>query len=117
MKQFFKFMFASMLGTFLLIIVFFLISLGIVAGIVAVASNDEVVIDKKTVLVMKMDRPILDRSPKMPVLSMFGAEKYAGLNDILKNLKKAKTDNNISGIYLDLSSVQTSMATTEEIRE
>ena len=117
MKQFFKFMFASMLGTFLLIIVFFLISLGIVAGIVAVASNDEVVIDKKTVLVMKMDRPILDRSPKMPVLSMFGAEKYAGLNDILKNLKKAKTDNNISGIYLDLSSVQTSMATTEEIRD
>ena len=48
---------------------------------------------------------------------MFGTEKYLGLTDILKNLKKAKTDKNVPGIYLDLSSVQASMATVEEIRE
>jgi len=53
-------MFASMLGTFLMIVILFLISLGIIAGIVAVASNDEVVIDKNTVLVIKMDKPLAD---------------------------------------------------------
>ncbi len=110
-------MFASMLGTFLVFVVLFLISLGIVAGIIAAASSDEVIIYKNTVLVLKMDKPVADRSPKMPVFGMFGTEKYSGLTDILKNLKKAKTDRNISGIYLDLSSVQASMATVEEIRE
>ena len=109
-------MFASMLGTFLVFVVLFLISLGIVAGIIAAASSDEVIIYKNTVLVLKMDKPVADRSPKMPVFGMFGTEKYSGLTDILKNLKKAKTDRNISGIYLDLSSVQASMATVEEIR-
>ncbi|MCX6240413.1 MAG: signal peptide peptidase SppA [Bacteroidetes bacterium] len=117
MKQFFKFMFASMLGTVLVLIILFIISLGIVAGIVAATSSDEVVIDKNTILVFKMDKPVADRSPKMPVFGMFGTEKYLGLTDILKNLKKAKTDKNVPGIYLDLSSVQASMATVEEIRE
>lgn len=110
-------MFASMLGTFLVFVFLFLISLGIVAGIIAAASSDEVIIYKNTMLVLKMDKPMADRSPKMPVFGMFGTEKYASLTDILKNLKKAKTDKNISGIYLDLSSIQASMATVEEIRE
>ena len=100
-----------------MLVMLFLISIGIVAGSVAAASNDEVVIDKNTVLVLKMDKPIADRVPKMPVLVMFGAEKYSGLTEILRNLKKAKTDKNVPGIYLDLSTVQASMATVEEIRE
>jgi len=110
-------MFASMLGTFLMIVIIFLVSLGIVAGIVALASNDEVTIDKNTVLVIKMDKLIADRSPSMPVFSLNGTDKYAGLNDILNNLKKAADDKNISGISLDLSMVQASMATVEEIRD
>jgi len=110
-------MFASMLGTFLVIVIIFLVSLGIVAGIVAIASNDEVTIDKNTVLVIKMDKLIADRSPSMPVFSLNGTDKYDGLNDILKNLKKAADDKNIAGIYLDLSMVQASMATVEEIRD
>jgi protease IV len=117
MKQFFKFMAASMLGTFLVIVILSMVSLGIVAIIVAAASSDEVVIDKNTVLVFKLDKPIADRSPKMPLFGMYGTEKFTGLNDILKNLKKAKTDKDVPGIYLDLSMVDASMATVEEIRE
>ncbi|TRZ71228.1 MAG: signal peptide peptidase SppA, partial [Bacteroidetes bacterium] len=88
-----------------------------VLGIVAAASSDEVVIDKNTVIVVKLNKQIADRSPKMPVINMFGTEKYSGLTDILNNLKKARTDKNVPGIYLDLSDVQVSMATIEEIRE
>jgi len=110
-------MFASMLGTTLVLLLLFLISLGVVFGIVAAASSDEVVIDKNTVIVVKLNKQIADRSPKMPVINMFGTEKYSGLTDILNNLKKARTDKNVPGIYLDLSDVQASMATVEEIRE
>ena len=39
-----------------------------------------------------------------------------GLNDILKNIHKARIDTNIRGIYLQLSGLQTGIATIEEIR-
>lgn len=117
MKQFFKFMFASMLGTFLVLMILFFLTVGIIAGIVAATSSDEVVIEKNTMLVLKFDRTIADRAPKMPLLGMYGTEKYSGLTDILKNLKKAKKDKSIAGIWLDLSMVPANMATTEEIRE
>jgi len=117
MKQFFKFMFASMLGTFLVVVLLFLLSLGIIAGIVAAASSDEVVIEKNTMLVIKLDKTLADRAPKMPVFNMYGTEKYAGLNEILQNLKKAKKDDKIAGIWLDLSMIPAGMSTIEEIRE
>ncbi|HEY0771577.1 MAG TPA: signal peptide peptidase SppA, partial [Sphingobacteriaceae bacterium] len=42
--------------------------------------------------------------------------KLPGLNDILASIKKAKTDDHIKGIYLDLTSLQAGQATVEEIR-
>jgi len=118
MKQFFKFMFASMLGTFLTILLLSFIVIGIIAGIVAVSSNDEVVISKNTVLLIKLDKPITDRSPKMPILSSLTMpNKITGLNDILADLKKASKDDNISGIYLDLSYLQAGLSTVNEIRD
>ena len=110
-------MFASMLGSFLTILILTVILVGIIAIIAVSASDDEVVIDKNTVLVMKLDKSIVDRAPRMPVFAFTGTEKPTGLTDILKNLKKAKADKNITGIYLDLSGVAASMATIEEIRE
>ncbi len=43
-------------------------------------------------------------------------DKSIGLNDILANIKKAKTDDNIKGIFLDESYIESQEATTEEIR-
>ncbi len=117
MKQFFKFMFASMLGTFLLIVLVTLISVGIVAAIVATASSDETIITTNTLLVVKLNKEIADRGTKTKfVMGFAGPEKTAGLNDILDNLKKAATDKNITGIYLDLSDIPAGMATLVEIR-
>jgi len=118
MKQFFKFMFASMLGTFLLIILAILVSMGIVAAIVASASMDETVISKNTLLLVKLNKEIADRSSKSKIVMGYaGPEKSTGLNDILENLKKAKKDDNIAGIYLDLSDIPAGIATLDEIRE
>ena len=39
-----------------------------------------------------------------------------GLNDILANIKKAKTDENIKGIYIEIGMISAGFATREEIR-
>ncbi len=118
MKQFFKFMFASMLGTFLTLILLLFIVIGIIAGIAATASDDTVVLSKNTVLQIRFDRSIVDRAPKSPFnFSMGGNEKVTGLNDILDNLRKAKKDDNIAGILLNLEEVPAGISTIDEIRE
>ena len=118
MKQFFKFMFASMLGTFLLFILVTLISFGIIAAIIATASSDETVISKNTLLLVKLNKEIADRGSKSKlVMGYAGPEKMTGLNDVLDNLKKAKQDNNIVGIYLDLSDIPFGISTLDEIRD
>ena len=118
MKQFFKFMFASMLGTFLLMVLISLISFGIIAAIVAAASSDETVLSKNTILRLKLNKEIPDRGSKSKlVMGVAGPEKSTGLNDILDNLKKAKADDNITGIYLDLSEFPSGISTLEEIRD
>jgi len=118
MKQFFKFMFASMVGTLLLVIIVTLVSVGIVAAVIATASSDETVIEKNSLLVMKLNKEIADRGTKSKMVMGFsGPEKSTGLNDILDNLKKAKADKNIAGIYMDLSDIPFGIASLEEIRE
>jgi protease-4 len=44
------------------------------------------------------------------------SKDMTGLNDILRNIEQAKTDANIKGIYMELSSIPTSTATLQELR-
>ena len=118
MKQFFKFMFASMLGTFILIVLVTFISIGIISAIVATASTEETVISKNTLLHVKLNKEIADRGSKTKFMMGYaGPEKTTGLNNILDNLKKAKNDDNIEGIYLDLSDIPSGISTLDEIRD
>ncbi|MCF8372177.1 MAG: signal peptide peptidase SppA [Bacteroidales bacterium] len=119
MKEFFKFLFSSFIGTFLALIFIFFILIGMV---VAVIPKEEVVKAKpNTVLKITLDQAIADRTPSNP-LENFNFQDFdmvlpLGLNDILKNLDKAKTDDNIKGIYLELDMLQCGFATLEEIRD
>lgn len=118
MKQFFKFMFASMLGTLLVIFITILIFVGIVAAIVASSSSEEKAISKNTVLKLRLNKPIVDRGSKTKfVMGFAGPDKSLGLNEILENLEKAKRDENIAGIYLDLTDIPADYATINEIRD
>ncbi len=120
MKQFFKFMFASMLGMLLTCVILFFILIFIISGIVAMSKNDVTVISSNSILELNLDHPIKERSSKNPFdglkLPAFSSEQEIGLNDILKNIEKAKKDNRIKGIYLDLSTMQSGISTIEEIR-
>jgi len=120
MKQFFKFMFASMTGFLLVIIILFFIMMGIVMSLASFSKKEIVLVPTNTVLHLSFSGAIPDRASKNPFenLSSFSlkTDKTAGLDQIIESLKKAKTDDNIKGIYLDLSSVSAGIATVEEIR-
>jgi protease-4 len=120
MRQFFKFMFASMLGTFLSIALLVLFFFALISALVKSSADEVVEISSNSILKLELNQEILDRASKSPFenfnFSSFKTSQQLGLNDILKDIKKAKQDNNIRGIYLELSSIPAGLATVEEIR-
>ena len=113
-------MFASMAGFILVFIIFFFIMMAIAVSLSSFSRKEIVIVPKNTVLQLKLNEVIPDRSSNNPfeTINFFSLKvsNPPGLNEILKNIKKAETDENIKGIYLDLSSVPSGIATVEEIR-
>jgi protease IV len=115
--NFFKIMLATMLGTLLTLFVIMVVSIGIIAGIIAAASSPVETVSSNSVLQLTLDNSILDREPGMPLfIDISGPGQIDGLNDIIRNIKKAKDDNNIKGIYLDLTDIPAGITTVSEIR-
>lgn len=119
MKEFFKFMFASMLGVLLSLFLFMIVLMIMLASAISFSSGDEVNIPEKSVLHMKLDMPLMDRGLKSPFgdLGAFGGEAGLGLNQIIRSLENAAKDDRIKGIYLEMGMMQAGPATVEEIRD
>jgi protease-4 len=121
MRQFFKFLFASMLGFVLGSILLIFILVGIISAAVN-SFDDEKVTDVKSnsMLFLDFQKPIVDRASKNPLeninFNTFESDPSVGLNTILENLRKAKEDKNIKGIYMELSTINSGIATVEEVR-
>lgn len=123
MKSFFKTFFASFLGSAVLLAVIIILLVSSLVSSIASSSKTKVDLKPKTVLYMNLNYSIPDRTSTNNFnfnlselnLDMSNSDK-AGMNDILNNIKAAATDPNISGIFLELSSVGTSTAYLEEIR-
>ncbi|NVO04248.1 MAG: signal peptide peptidase SppA, partial [Bacteroidetes bacterium] len=120
MKQFFKFMFASMLGFFLTFIVISAFFFMMIVGLASLSSKEVTVIQDNSVLYLKLDEQIVERATENPFdnfdFMSFSSEKSSGLNDILQSIKKAKADDKIKGIFLELSTIPAGVASLEEIR-
>lgn len=119
MKDFLKYILATVVGILLYSIISSLIFFGII-GAIAAAGDKEAKIEPNTILFLKLDKPIVDRASKNPFddfnFQSFSPDQKLGLNQILENIEKAKTDENIKGIYMDLTYVPAGFATIEEIR-
>jgi protease-4 len=121
MRQFFKFLFASILGFVLGSILLIFILVGIISAAVN-SFDDEKVTDVKSnsMLFLDFQKPIVDRASKNPLeninFNTFESDPSVGLNTILENLRKAKEDKNIKGIYMELSTINSGIATVEEVR-
>jgi protease IV len=119
MKQFFKFLFASMFGFVLAIIVLFFILSAVVSSSISKSSDSEFTLNTQAILHLKFDQAIKDNPTDNP-FSMNGfsikSNKKLGLFQIQQQIQKAQTDQNIKAIFLDVSSLQIGYASLEELR-
>ncbi len=122
MKSFLKYTLATIVGFFIVNIILFILFMGVI-GTIATLSNKTAPVKPNSILTVKLNGEILDRTSdnifeNIDFMSMTSKNNY-GLNNILRSIKKAETDENIKGIYLDLTEIQGNfgaLATTEEIR-
>ncbi|MBN1252068.1 MAG: signal peptide peptidase SppA [Bacteroidales bacterium] len=121
MKSFWKITFASLTGTILASFVMFFLMLIILFGIVNSAKNsDEAEIESQSILKLDFDTKIVDRASDNPLedfdFATMNPNKSVGLNKILENISKAKADEKIEGIYLELKGLDAGISTITEIR-
>lgn len=119
MKDFLKFTLATVTGIILSSIVLFIISMVTLFGIMS-ASDTETIVKKNSVMMLDLNGTLVERTQEDPlgILSQLfgdGSNTY-GLDDILSSIQKAKENENIKGIYLQASSLGTSYASLQEIR-
>lgn len=115
MWQFFKYVFATIVG----IILFTIFSLLVLAGIGAAmsSSGDKSKIEANSVLKLSLDSPIQEIAIENPFADFSGGQSNViGLLDLKKSIANAKADPNIKGIYLDAQYPMAGWATLEEIR-
>lgn len=109
-----------MLGFILGAIVLFFLLIGIVSLIISSASDKEVRIAEKTILHIRFDQPLRDRTPSHPFENIdftnFKSKRQPGVGEIVEEIKRAATDEKIKGIYLDAGFVAGSPAMVEEVR-
>lgn len=111
-KSVFKSVFVTIISFFLIVLIF------VVIGISSSSSDKEVVVKDKSILEINLNDKVVDRGSEFDFdfNSILNEENTFGLNTILKSIEKAKYDDRISGIYMNIEMPQTSSATTNEIR-
>ncbi len=110
-----------MLGFIVGAIILVFILTGIIAGVVSSFSSKETTpVKTNSVLTLNMSYVIPEQTDADPFRSFnfsdFKPKVNLGLNDILKNIEKAKTDDNIKGIYISSGTFSSGTATAEQIR-
>jgi len=124
MKQFFGAFFGSCLGILVTGVVMLIIVIASITSVFseAIKMNEHETYKPKENSVLRIDLngEIKERGVKNPFgeidLGPFMPKPSLGLNDIIDNLKKAKDDKNIRGIYLEISDPVAGFATLEEVR-
>lgn len=119
MLQFLKYVFATIVGLILFTVVAIVLLLGVGA---AIGSSKELVeVKEKTVLKLDLDKPIVENvaeeeNPLKNLTSFSGNAEKIGLVQIKDILKKAASEKNIKGIYLQAHYPMAGYAQVEEIR-
>ncbi|RSK43198.1 signal peptide peptidase SppA [Hymenobacter rigui] len=115
MRQFFKYVLATLTGLVLFAGVGLLVLVLIIAA--AASSDKEVTVASNSVLELTLDKPIGEREFTNPLSGFTGGQSSTiGLDELKAAIRRAKGDNDIKGIFLNLELVQGGMASMEEIR-
>ena len=119
MKQFFKYVCATVVGILLVVAIITILSIMSLVGMASMGSVTANVKDN-SVLVIQLEGSINERSEENPFGDLLGnaALTEQGLDDILKAIERAKTDAKVKGIYLEAGTFAGAMpATLQSIRK
>ncbi|RZK36567.1 MAG: signal peptide peptidase SppA [Hymenobacter sp.] len=114
MVQFFKFVLATFVGLVLFVGLGFVVLAGLIA---AIGSSSEKSVAANSVLELKLDKPISERQESADLNPLGGGRSTIGLVNLKAAIGRAKTDDDIKGILLNLQLVQGGMASLEEVRD
>lgn len=119
MKDFFKFTLATVTGIILSSIVLFIIGIITIFGIVS-STETETVVKKNSVMMLDLDGALVERNQEslegmLSKLTGNNSGTY-GLDDVLASIKKAKENENIKGIYIKATSLGSSYASLQAMR-
>jgi protease-4 len=96
---------------------FFFLILGGIIGSFSEFGPEPLALEDKTILHLKLDGQILEKGKSEFDPMNLQLSESAGLPDILYALEKAKKDNRIKGLFIDIGDVSCGMATAQEIRK
>ena len=115
MKDFFKNVFATMLGLFLFGIVMSFMGFMCLIGIIA-SSSSTTKIEDNSVLVLKLDGSMTEQEEENMMNSLQGISSLS-FEGTMKAIKKAKDDDKVAGIYLEAGQFGADLAQAEEIEK
>lgn len=118
MRQFLKYVLATIVGLLLFSFVSFFLLIGI-GAVLSASSGKKTTVSEKSVLKIDLDKPIEEQSSENPFSSFGpagGSGDAIGLVEFKQALKDAKADDNIKGVYLQAESPEGGWASIEEIR-
>lgn len=109
---------AFLLSGTILIFIFIGALVGGVVGAIGDADTEEEVVSTPTVLHITLSDALVERSSNAPSFEMgpFADSGGLGMNSVKEGLIRAASDENVEGIFLNLSSVGASPSTLQDLR-
>ena len=115
MKQFFKFMLASVIGVIAASFIFFLVG---IMTLVSMTAQQPTTVKEKSVYVLNLSGIVEERHAQAPFEQLWSDQMPTyGLDDLLASIEKAKENKNIEGIYLEAGAFGCSPASMQEIHD
>lgn len=113
MRSFFKIFFASFLALVIFSVIGIFVMIGLVAGI---ASKDTPDVPEKSVLVIDLEKTFNERMQPDPLAAFSEDGQTPGLYDLIRLINHAKTDKDVSGIFIKADGNANGFASSNEIR-
>lgn len=119
MKEFFKYVGATVVGIILCFVIAGFFATVSIVGMVASSSSTKDVSDN-SVFVIKLDGPLAERSEETVFSKLMGQGGIGtiGLDDLISGIEKAKNNDKIKGIYIEAGAfAPDSYASLQEVRK
>ena len=119
MKEFFKYVAATVVGLIIYGIIQTIMFVFCLIGIAASGSSSTGVIKDNSVLVIKLNGTILDRTAETNPFAQFtgNISQELSLDDMVSAIEKAKTSEKIKGIYIEAGDVSAEPASYTALRK